>query len=119
MKMIFLIFGANLIKQHIFSKKTEKENKHTDTLTQKVHLPAAMAQHLIPSEDKSRAMGSVIDAMHPLLAANAMWPTPPSKAWVEVRLTITPFCPSSSGAFWDISPTDRRIVLKVPTVFTW
>lgn len=44
--------------------------------------------------------------------------TCPSKAATLAVLTMQPLCPSASGWFFPISPTARRITLKVPAMFT-
>lgn len=44
--------------------------------------------------------------------------TCPSNAATLAVLTMQPRCPSASGSFFDISPTARRITLKVPAMFT-
>lgn len=44
--------------------------------------------------------------------------TCPSKAATLAVLMMQPLCPSASGSFFPISPTARRITLKVPAMFT-
>lgn len=49
----------------------------------------------MPNRDRSRAIGSVMAATAPLLAAYATWPICPSKAAAEATMTMTPRSPSS------------------------
>lgn len=44
--------------------------------------------------------------------------TCPSNAATLAVLIMQPLCPSTSGSFFPISPTARRITLKVPAMFT-
>ena len=105
-----------------------------------------MVMTLMPMGARSRAMGRVIPTMPPLEAEYAAWPTwreegqqnkeenrskhqviylmcvfnstCPSKAATLAVLMMQPRCPSASGSFFPISPTARRITLKVPPMFT-
>ncbi|TNN32159.1 hypothetical protein EYF80_057684 [Liparis tanakae] len=104
-----------------------------------------MVMTRMPMGARSRAMGRVIPTMPPLEAEYAAWPTCrgarsqrvetwsdqsdrkassrsqvtcPSKAATLAVLMMQPRWPSASGSFFPISPTARRITLKVPAMFT-
>ncbi len=82
------------------------------------NVPGAIATHRIRRDARSRATGSVSDAMAPFDDAYAAWPICPSNAAMLAVLTITPRSPSS-GSCPAVRCAARRVTLNVPTTFTW